>query len=52
MMSAIDQTRILLKLLERGDRQVEEGRVHKAEDVIAWLRMKYGASKNTPQSSS
>ena len=31
----------LLKILALGDRQVEEGRVHKAKDALAQLRKKH-----------
>ena len=31
----------LLKILALGDRQAEEGRVHKAKDVLAGLRRKH-----------
>lgn len=35
------ETLALLKILALGDRQVEEGRVHKAKDALTGLRRKH-----------
>ena len=40
-MTQSEEAEALLKILELGERQVAEGKLHNAADVIADLRRKY-----------
>lgn len=43
----LTETEALLKILELGKRQVAEGKVHPAEEVIERLRKKHGFSEGS-----
>ena len=46
-MTTSSEAKALLKILELGERQVEEGRIHNSDEAIANLRHKYQLRRPT-----